>query len=137
MVKSRQTRSSKLLFNYLGNECRLTAQPNAEQDQKSRVVSGPLIFSLFPVLEVSVHSLRRGKQVKHLPQGEFKVHLSEMKQPPQVLVALRTRCVPCSVPGTEGTVAVWRRGGQHGAENEIRRCEVQLLFGRVHRAHRS
>lgn len=71
-------------------------------------------------MEVAVDSLWRRKQVKHLPEGKFKVHLPEMEQPPQVLVALGTRCVASSVPGTEGAVAVLRGGRQHGAGNEIK-----------------
>lgn len=93
-----------------------TTQPDAEQNQEGRVVPGPLVLGLFPVVEVAVDSLRRREQVEHLPHGELKVHLPEMQQSPQVLVALCTRRVACGVPGAEGTVAVGRGGRQHGAE---------------------
>lgn len=95
---------------------RLTTQPDAEQGQESRVVPGPLVLSLFPVVEVAVNSLWRRKQVKHLPHRKLKVHLSEMEQPSQVLVALGACRVTCSVPNAEGAVAVRRGGWQHGAE---------------------
>lgn len=98
----------------------LTAQPDAEYDQESRIIPGPLVLGLFPVVEVAVDSLWGREQVKHLPQGKFKVHLPEMEQPSQVLVAFGARCVACSVPGAEGAVAVRRGGGQHGAESKIR-----------------
>ena len=57
-----------------------TTQPDAQQDKESRIVPGPLVLCLFPVVEVSINSLWRRKQIKHLPQGKFKVHLTEIKQ---------------------------------------------------------
>lgn len=96
-------------------ECRRTTQPDAEQDQKGRVVPGPLVLGLLPVVEVAVDPLRRREQVEHLPQGKLKVHLPEMEQSPQVLVALGASRVTCGIPGARGAVAVWRGGRQHGA----------------------
>lgn len=99
----------------LSNEPRRTTQPDAEQDQEGRIISGPLVLGLFPVVKVAVDPLWRCEQVKHLPQGKFKVHLSEVQQPPQVLVAFGPSRVACGVPGAKGTVALRRGGGQHGA----------------------
>lgn len=114
LFKSKQT----VTINRCGNETRtrtLTTQPDAEQHQEGWIVSGPLVLGLFPVVEVAVDPLWRREQVQHLPQGKFKVHLSEVQQPPQVLVALGPRRVACSVSGAKGTVAVVRGGRQHGA----------------------
>lgn len=71
-------------------------------------------------MEVAVDPLWRGEQVKHLPQGKLKVHLLEMEEPPQVLVAFGTRCVPRSVSGAQGTVALPRGGRQHAAKKQSR-----------------
>lgn len=69
-------------------------------------------------MEVAVDPLRRREEVKHLPQGEVKVHLPEVEQPPQVLVALGAGRVASGVPGSERAVAALRRGRQHGAGNQ-------------------
>lgn len=74
-------------------------------------------------MEVAVDSLRRREQIKHLPQGKFKVHLSEVEQPSQVLVALGASRVTRRVPQAEGAVALRRGGWQHGAEYQIGRAE--------------
>ena len=37
------------------------------------------------VLKVSVDILRFVEEIKHLPDGKFKIHLSEVKYPSQVL----------------------------------------------------
>jgi len=97
----------------------LTAEPDAEQHQESGVVPGPLVLRLLPVVEVPVDSLRRSEQVEHLPQRELEVHLAQVEQPAQVLVALRPGRVPGGVPGAQRPAApapgAARRGGQHGA----------------------
>lgn len=92
-----------------------TAEPDAEQDQEGRVVPGPLVLGLLPVVEVAVDALRRREEVEHLPQGELKVHLPHVEQPPQVLVALGAGRVAGRVPGARRAVAVRRGGRQHGA----------------------
>lgn len=97
--------------------CVLTAQPDAEQHQEGGVISGPLVFGLFAVVEVAVHPLRRGEQVKHLPHGELKVHLLEVQQAAQVLVALSAGGVSSGIAGVQAAVGLFlrgvRRGGQH------------------------
>lgn len=92
-----------------------TAEPDAEQDQEGRVVTGPLVLGLFPVVEVAVDPLWRREQVEHLPQGKLKVHLPHVEQPPQVLVSLGTGRVARRIPGARCTVAMRRGGRQHGA----------------------
>lgn len=83
-------------------------------------------------MEVAVDSLWRREQVKHLPQGEFKVHLFEMEQPSEVLVALCSRRVTCSIARTEGAVALRRSGRQHGAEDHVgRACEIREVRTRM------
>lgn len=77
-------------------------------------------------MKVAVDSLRRRKQVDHLPQGKFKVHLSEIKQAPEVLVAFGARCVARSVPGAGSAVAVGCSGRQHAAEGGGRAIETLL-----------
>lgn len=93
----------------------LTTQPDAEQHQERRVIPGPLVFSLFAVVEVAVHFLWGCEQIEHLPYGELEVHLSEMQEPPQVLVAFGTGRVPCRIPCAEAAVLVdlWRACRQH------------------------
>lgn len=72
-------------------------------------------------MEVAVDPLRRGEQVEHLPKGEVKVHLSEMEQPSKVLVALGAGSVTRGIPQAQGSVALRRGGGQHGAGEQIGR----------------
>lgn len=97
----------------------LTAEPDAEEHQERGVVPRPLVLGLLPVVEVPVDPLRRGEQVEHLPEGELEVHLSEVEQPPQVLVALRPGRVPGRVAGAQRPVALAAGadggGGQHRA----------------------
>lgn len=97
--------------------CVLTAQPDAEQHQEGGVIAGPLVFGLFAVVEVAVHFLRRGEQVKHLPHGELKVHVFEVHEAAQVLVALRAGGVPSGIAGVQAAVGLFmwgvRCGGQH------------------------
>lgn len=100
------------------NNNTLTTQPDAEQNQESWIIPGPLVLGLFSVVKIAVDPLRWREQIKHLPQSKIKVHLSEMQQPPQIFVTFGTRRVARSIPGTEGAVAVWRGGWQHGAEKQ-------------------
>lgn len=102
---------------FLGYVCVLTTQPDAEQHQEGRVITGPLVFGLFAVVEVAVHSLWWGEQVKHLPHGELKVHLFEVQEAAQVLVALSAGGVSSSIAGVQAAVGLFlwgvRCGGQH------------------------
>lgn len=88
----------------------LTTQPDAEQHQERRVVPSPLVFGLFAVVEVAVHFLWRCEQVEHLPHGKLKIHLSEMQESPQVLVALGSGRVPRCILRTQAAVPVDLRG---------------------------
>lgn len=97
--------------------CVLTTQPDAEQHEEGRVIAGPLVFGLFAVVEVAVHSLWRGEQVKHLPHGELKVHLFEVQEAAQVFVALSAGGVSSSITGVQAAVGLYLWGvccgGQH------------------------
>jgi hypothetical protein len=84
----------------------LTQEPQGKQNKKSWVIPGKLsfcfcksnrskntnelgIFSVyrtFSVVEISVDFLWRNKQVDHLPESKFKVHLLESEYSSQVLV---------------------------------------------------
>lgn len=55
------------------------------KDEKRWIIPGKLSFGLLSVLKVSVDILRFVEKIKHLPNGKFKVHLSEVEYPPQVL----------------------------------------------------
>lgn len=92
-------------------------KPDAEKDQECWVVTCPLVFSLLAVVEVAVHPLWRGEQVEHLPHGELKVHLPEVKKPPQVLVALGSCRVPRSISGAEAPVTMALRGVGGGRQH--------------------
>ena len=54
------------------------------------IISAVRIFSYtnLSVLKVSVDILRFVEKIEHLPNGKFKVHLSEVEYPPQVLKSL-------------------------------------------------
>ena len=54
------------------------------------IISAVRIFSHtnLSVLKVSVDILRFVEKIEHLPNGKFKVHLSEVEYPPQVLKSI-------------------------------------------------
>lgn len=50
--------------------------------------SSPIRLRLtLPIVEVPVHFLGRYEQVQHLPHRKLEVHLVELDEPPEVLVA--------------------------------------------------
>ena len=43
------------------------------------------LFLYFSILKVPVDVLRFVEQIEHLPDGELKVHLTEVEYPPEIL----------------------------------------------------
>lgn len=97
-----------LFFNCSADQRALTAQPDTQQHQESRVVSRPLILRLLSVMKVPIDPLRGSEQVEHLPASKLEVHLPETEKPSQVFVALRPRRVSRCIPGIQGSVPLQR-----------------------------